>query len=230
MKVAILFSGGKDSTFTLHVMHAKGFKVTNLIIISPKSWESWMFHKPNINWATLQAKAMEIPYIYLETSGEKDKELKDLERAICLSIEKYDIDAVAIGAICSNYQRKNVEFICEKLGIKLFTPLWGKDQEKYLLEVIDLGIKFIISSITCYGLPLDYLGKVITKEDAKKIIELSRKYKFNPSFEGGEAETFVIDAPLFKKRIKILDAEKRIVSEYEGYYLIKTAILEEKNV
>ena len=42
---------------------------------------------------------------------------------------------------------------------------------------------------------------------------LSDKFGFNLNFEGGEAETFVIDCPLFSKTIKINQAKK----DWDGY-------------
>ncbi|MEM2784480.1 MAG: TIGR00289 family protein, partial [Nitrososphaerota archaeon] len=48
------------------------------------------------------------------------------------------------------------------------------------------------------------------------------------SFEGGEAETFVLDGPIFKKKISIIKAEK-IWKGYYGHYIIKKAKLINKN-
>jgi diphthamide synthase (EF-2-diphthine--ammonia ligase) len=35
----------------------------------------------------------------------------------------------------------------------------------------------------------------------EKLKKINEKYRINMLFEGGEAESFVLDAPLFKKRI-----------------------------
>lgn len=61
------------------------------------------------------------------------------------------------------------------------------------------GFKFIITSASAYGFPFELLGKIIEAEDVEKIIEASRKFGFNPAFEGGEAETFVTYAPSSKE-------------------------------
>lgn len=81
------------------------------------------------------------------------------------------------------------------------------------------GFKFIITSASAYGFPFDLVGKEITTEDVEKIIERARRYGFNPAFEGGEAETFVTYAPLFKTQLRVNGKLKRI-SEYECRYEI----------
>jgi diphthamide synthase (EF-2-diphthine--ammonia ligase) len=45
--------------------------------------------------------------------------------------------------------------------------------------------------------------------------------------EGGEYETLVLDAPFFKRRIRIIEAEK-VWKGQSGYYLVSKAELESK--
>ncbi|MDI6691181.1 MAG: TIGR00289 family protein, partial [Candidatus Bathyarchaeota archaeon] len=45
--------------------------------------------------------------------------------------------------------------------------------------------------------------------------------------EGGEYETLVLDAPFFKKRIRIVEAEK-VWKNQSGYLLVTKAELENK--
>ncbi|MEM0501400.1 MAG: ATP-binding protein, partial [Ignisphaera sp.] len=68
----------------------------------------------------------------------------------------------------------------------------------------------------------------ITKSDVEAIVTLSRRYGFNAAFEGGEAETLVIDAPHYRSRICI-DGEILTVSEFEHMVKIKRYWLGEKN-
>ena len=61
----------------------------------------------------------------------------------------------------------------------------------------------MIISATSDGLDESWLGKEITNEDLITLQSLSQKHGFNLSFEGGEAETFVTNCPLFTFPIKI---------------------------
>ena len=73
--------------------------------------------------------------------------------------------------------------------------------------VIDSGFTVILSGVAAYGLDEKWLGRVIDRKTLAELIKLSEKTYINIAFEGGEAETLVIDGPIFKRRIEILDAE-----------------------
>ena len=215
MKVCVLYSGGKDSTYSLHWAVFKGFEVQCLITLIPKREDSWMFQVPNVELTKCQGEVLGIDVIQISTSGEKDKELEDLKKAF----QMIKTEGIVTGALLSDYQRLNINLIAEEVGLKTYSPLWRKNQEEYMRELVEEGFKFIITSATAYGFPFHLLGKVITKEDVEEIIERARKYGFNPAFEGGEAETFVVYAPLFKRELKVEGYKKRI-SEYEWKYII----------
>ena len=109
----------------------------------------------------------------------------------------------------------------------VYNPIWRKNQEEYMMMLLRMGFKFIITRITSMGIPMDLLGKPIEENDVIRLNKLSRKYGFNPAFEGGEAETLVLDTPLMKKEI-IVKGEPVIKSKWEGEFLIKKAFLKNK--
>ena len=84
MRVASLFSGGKDSTYATFIALQRGWKVEYLVTIAPKRSDSWMFHYPCVELTRLQAKAMGIKQIFMETSGIKEKELEDLKTLVVI--------------------------------------------------------------------------------------------------------------------------------------------------
>ncbi len=225
--VCALFSGGKDSTYAIHWAIMHGFDVKCLVTLIPNREDSWMFHRPAIEYTRLQAESMGIRQIIEETSGVKGEELIDLKRALKRAIDECGVTGVVTGALLSDYQRMNINMISEELGIKAYSPLWRKNQAKYLMELHDAGLRFIITSIDAYGLNPQLLGKVLDKADLNYIIESAQRYGFNPAFEGGEAETFVVDSPLFRKRIKVKGYVKR-TGEYSWRFIITDASLEDK--
>ena len=205
MKLAVLFTGGKDSCYALH----KALKdVVCLISIYSENEESYMYHTPNIEITKLQAKTIGLPLIVKKTKGKKEEELKELEGAIKEAIKKYKIEGVVTGAVESVYQGTRIQKICNKLDLWCFNPLWKKDQEELLREIIDLKFKVIISGVFAYPLDSTWLGKEIDEEMVDKLVELQKgRYKISPTGEGGEFESTVLDAPFFKKNIKIVDQE-----------------------
>ncbi len=223
MKLGVLFSGGKDSTLAL--IKAKEFhEISCLISLISKNKESYMFHTPNIKITKLQAECMGTPIILEETKGEKEKELEDLEKAIKKAIEKYNIKGIVSGAIMSTYQAIRIQKICDKLGLWCFNPLWLMDPVMVLNKVEENNIHAIISGVAGYPLTKDLLGENIINVK-KRLISL--KNYINPAGEGGELETTVLDCPLFKKRIKIIEKEIRY-NNYSGELIIKKVKLEEK--
>ncbi|MFH1052920.1 MAG: diphthine--ammonia ligase [Candidatus Woesearchaeota archaeon] len=228
LRLGALVSSGKDSIYALHIMHRQNYKIECLISIFSQNKDSFMFHTPNIDLVKLQSQAMDIPLISIDTEGKKEKELKELEKVLTQAKDKFNLDGIITGAIYSNYQRERIEKVADKVGLKIFSPLWHKDQETYMRELIDNKLKFILSSIAADGLDRSWLGRVLTDKDIDKLAEINKKIGINIAFEGGEAESLVIDAPLFKKKIRIESSVIIMENENTGQFVIKKAGLEEK--
>ena len=95
----------------------------------------------------------------------------------------------------------------------MIAPLWNTEPESYMNELIDSKFDFIMTTVSSDGLDDSWLGKIISKSDIVLLKSLSEKFGFNLNFEGGEAETFVIDCPLFTHSIKINQSQKN----WDGY-------------
>ena len=226
MKVAILFSGGKDSTFSIYKAKMAGHEVVCLVTIFPQSEESELLHYPNIQFTKLQSESMNIPQISIKVdSTNPNSEVTTLEEILIQGKEKFEIQGIVHGGILSEFQRKQFEQISQSLGITLISPLWKKNEKEYMENLLESKFHFILISVTSDGLDESWLGKEITKEDLITLENLSKKYGFNLSFEGGEAETFVTDCPLFSYAIKIVKS-KKIWDGYRGRFEILEAKLD----
>jgi len=223
MKVAALCSGGKDSTFALWLAMRQGHEVERLVAMIPKREDSWMFHYPNIHLVDLFVECAGLPLLKAETSGVKEEELDDLERAL----RELDIEGVVSGAIASEYQKSRIDRICEKLGLVSIAPLWGREPIELLSEMLNAAFDIIITSVAAQGFDESWLGREIDKSALYDLVELNQRYGVSPSGEGGEYESLVLDAPFFKKRIEVIEAEN-IWRGTNGYLLIKQATLVEK--
>jgi asparagine synthase (glutamine-hydrolysing) len=223
-----MFSSGKDSAYALWVMMKQNYPIRCLITLKSRNPDSYMFHTPNIHLAELQAKAMNLPIIVQETEGEKEKELDDLRKALERAKKEYGIDGVVTGALYSQYQRERIEKVCDALGLKVFSPLWHLDQEKEMRQLLEEGFEFILSSVAAEGLDKSWLGRKITAKDVDKLALLNKKSGLNIAGEGGEFESLVLDAPMFKKRIKITDYEIKEETENTARFVVNKAELENK--
>jgi diphthine-ammonia ligase len=201
-KIGVLFSGGKDSCYATFLAKKYGYEISCLISIVSENKESFMFHTPFIEKVSSQALLMDIPIVIVKTRGEKEKELRDLENAIKAAIKKYKIEGIVTGAIESVYQASRIQRICNKLKIECFNPLWQKDAEEHWREMLRNRFRIILVSVSAEGLDSSWIGREIDGGKLEELIKLSRKYKFHLAFEGGEAETFVVDCPLFSRGIE----------------------------
>ena len=141
MKLGVLFSGGKDSCYSAYLAKKQGHEIVCLMSVFSENKDSYMFHTPSIKKVKKQSEAMSIPLMVQKTKGEKEKELKDLERVISKAKKKYKIQGIVTGAIRSVYQASRIQKICDKLKLKCINPLWQKDEIKYLNELIENKFK-----------------------------------------------------------------------------------------
>ena len=214
MKLACLFSGGKDSTYAIHLAKKQGHDVVCLLSIFTKSEESHLLHHPNLKWTKLQSESMKIPQLtIISNSDETDDELIVMEKLLQNAKEQFQIDGLVHGGIKSKFQKEKFESLCLKLNLVSIAPLWGTDPNDYMNELLDSNFHFMMITVSSDGLDEQWLGKLISKSDIAILNNLSNKFGFNLNFEGGESETFVIDCPLFSTPIKINEFTKN----WDGY-------------
>lgn len=223
MRVIGLCSGGKDSTYALWLAMRKGHEIMGLLAMIPRREDSWMFHTANIKLVDLFAECAGMPLLKAETSGEREEELKDLENAL----QRFGADGVVTGAIASTYQKSRTDRICRNLGLLSIAPLWGKEPLELMREFLTAGFEAIITSVTAEGFDGGWLGRRIDEKCINELVKLNFRYRINICGEGGEYETLVLDAPFFKRKIEVEEAES-IWRGSGGYYLIKRAKTVEK--
>lgn len=224
MQLAALVSGGKDSVLALYKAQQMGHEIKVLGTMVSKRSDSYMFHYPNIHLTDYLAEALQIPLVKAETCGIKEKELDDLKKMLM----SLDVEGVVTGAIASSYQKQRIDKLCEEIGLKSIAPLWQENPLDIMNELIALKFKVILVGVSAHGLDQNWLGREITKETLQQLVELNKKFQISLVGEGGEYESLVLDGPIFKKRIEIVESE----IEYEnncGVLVIKQAKLVDKS-
>ena len=226
MNLGVLFSGGKDSCLALYeAMHHE--TVVCLISLCSKNKESYMFHTPNNSLLTLQAKALGLPLVLVETSGEKEAELDDLKAALLRAKQDHGIEGIVTGAVGSVYQATRIQKACDELDLWCFNPLWQRDQLTLLHDVLDAGMKAIIAGVFAEPFDESWLGEELDEDMIDDLEMLQKTHKINPAGEGGEIETTVLDMPIFRERIEIERASSTY-DEHAGTYDIEKAVLVKK--
>lgn len=222
MRVAALFSGGKDSVFAVYIAKQYGWDVTHLVTLLPRKHDSWMFHSINIHQTDLLAQSIGIPLVKRKTNAKKETELLDLQQLL----SGLEIDGVISGAIASEYQRTRIEKICDELALKSFTPLWHKNQELLLRDQVNAGFRIIVVGVFAQGFDDTWLGRTIDKETIDTLVHLHKKHGINIAGEGGEYETLVLSGPLLSQKL-VIDESVKEWNRDSGVLQVKRAHLED---
>ena len=204
MKLGVLFSGGKDSCLALHRAVAAGHEVACLLTLLPERDDSWMFHTPALEWTALQAEALGIAQLPAATPGEPEAELADMQALLARAQRKYDIAGVVTGALASVYQATRIQRACADLGLWCFNPLWQLPQPELLETLLADRYEVVVTAVAADGLDVEWLGRALDRAAVNDLLALANRHGINPAGEGGELETLVLDAPLFRKRLRLV--------------------------
>ena len=207
MTVTALVSGGKDSVYSAYLAETQGWPVDELLTLEPEDPESLMFHTPNLAIVPLQAEAWGRTHRRATIRGTGEAaEVDALERA--LSGRQ---GTVVAGAIASSYQWSRLHRTCFKLGLRLFTPLWGKAAEAVVAEEISAGLDIRLVHLAAEPLTPELLGRRLDRALLAEIARRARDVRpVNVAGEGGEFETLVVDAPFWRARVILDEVENRI--------------------
>ncbi len=227
MRVTVLFSGGKDSCLaTWYALH-QGWDVSSLLVMEPPDVESYMFHFPGVKWTHLQGQALGIPVRSFAAASDKNTELDSLRDSLAEVKKREHLDGVVSGAVASGYQKRKIDMICDELDLVSYAPLWHKDPQLLLREILDLGFETYVIGASALGLDESWIGRKLDEADILELKSLHRKNRIHLSGEGGEYETFVTDACFFRRKITLVETSKQW-SGFSGHLIINDARLASK--
>jgi len=194
MRLAALFSGGKDSSYCIRLAQLAGHEVVRLVTAyAPEA--SYMYHVPAIILSELAAEALGIEQVRFEVN--LDDELSPLEGAL----SQIDVEGVLAGAVASEYQRSRIDGICENLGLDLVALLWHRDPTILLREMLGDGFEIMIVGVAADGLGEGWLGEILGPSNLDRFLDLCQRFRIHPCGEGGEYESFVLSGPHMRGRI-----------------------------
>ena len=223
MKVAVLYSGGKDSTYTLWIALQQYEEVKIISVLSAE--DSYLYHYQKEKVINALAEAIGKPITIVTITKEED-ELDKLEK----SIKDSNVEAILIGGLLSEYQRIKFNDVAKRLNIPCFAPLWRKDHS-LLLQDLMKHFTVIFSTIASMGFTRTDLGRKLDQKMYERIMSLHQNYGLSIGGEGGEYETLVLDAPFYQKKIIIQEAEGEWdETKLFGYYRIEKMRFETKRV
>ena len=229
MDVAILYSGGKDSTYAIEYSLLKGWNIKYLISIKPIRKDCFLFHYATVEQTKEIAKMLKIRHFYLKCNvANPIDEAKIVRNIVEKNQSKDKIDAVVLGGTGLQVtQIKSIQNALRPLNVEAFASHAGFDHDLLLEEMLNNGYEILITQIASDGLS-DWLGKKITKDNFLQLRKDSVKYGFHIGFEGGYADTLVTDCPLFSNKMFIEDMSLIFEDDYCGHVVINKYSMKEK--
>jgi diphthine-ammonia ligase len=210
-QVFVSWSGGKDSSLACYRAVQNGLKVRYLLNMINEDGKRSRSHGLYIDTLQLQSQALDFPLVQRRASW--DDYEAEFKKALQEFKEK-GIDGGIFGDIELEEHRQWVERVCQETGITPYLPLWGLPQDKIVRDFIDLGFEAIVVTTRADILGEEWLGRKIDRDFLKQIDEMGKIKGVTPCGEAGEYHTFVVDGPLFKKRIVTLENKNTFINGY----------------
>lgn len=225
MRIAVLFSGGKDSTFAIDWAIRQGHDIKYLLSVKPSRKDCFLFHYATVEHSKELAKQLGLKHILVPCDVADPKLEAEIVKKI---VEENLVDAVVLGGVgLQETQLRSIKEALEPLGVKTLASHKGQDHAKVFWEMLSKGYEIVITQVASAGL-IDWLGKTVTKENFVQLEADSQKYGFHIGFEGGYADTFVCDGPIFKQKIVLENPQKIVENEYCGHIEAKKVKLVQK--
>ncbi len=211
MSLAVMSSGGKDSTLALDRARRGGLDVRFLANIYEGSTGRVRFHGVRQGLIATQARALGLEYVAAATSPQS------FEDAFLATLRRLKASGVT-GIIFGNIHLEDVRAWYEERvtanGLEHIEPLWGAPAVEIAWEVVEQGYRPIIVSVDLARPAVAYLGREF---DADVVTEMSTTDELDPCGEAGEYHTFVFDGPEFKTPV---DYEVGETMEIDGHRFI----------
>ena len=197
MKAVSLFSGGKDSLYAVYLTEKQGVTVDNLLTLLP-----------TLPWPSPHAENIDALKILAESMG-KQHTIVDFKRenAFIEALESLEVDALIAGDINVEAHLAGLKDVCNKTGLELLEPIYGRDTSELFSEIFGLGFKALITGVNLKYLGAEWLGFVISEETGAEF--LSKIGSVDPLGENGEFHTLVLECPLYSKPFKVKSVEKK---------------------
>ena len=201
LSVISSWSGGKDSCLACYKAMQKGHEVKFLLNFASVEYKRCCFHGIENRLMQTQADSIEIPMVQREVPADMEEYEKEFKSAVC-KLKKMGMEGMVFGDIYLDEHKEWVDRVCRDINITPIEPLWNLNTEDIIMEFINSGFKAIVVSAKSDLFGEDFVGRLI---DKSMVDELKQK-GICLCGENGEFHTFVIDGPIFKKRIEILES------------------------
>jgi uncharacterized protein (TIGR00290 family) len=201
---AMLWTGGKDSSMALFEADQNGYCVRCLVTFAPPD-PDFLAHP--LAFIKMQAQALVLPHYVLPISAPFEE---SYETNLCRLRDEMGINCVVTGDIAE--VNGNPNWIRERsrpVGMSVHTPLWGRDRNALLRQLLDRGFKARFSCVNTRWLDENWIGRELNDLTIAELHIIRERTGLDLCGEEGEYHTLVVDGPQFTRGIDIRSYSKR---------------------
>ncbi len=214
-KVISSWSGGKESCLACYRAIKQGYDVKHLLNFITKEHKRCCFHGIEAKLMKLQSKLIGIPLVQKEVSPDMQEYEREFKEAV-FELKNNSIEGMVFGDVYLEEHKNWIKRVCKDLGIQPVEPLWKIPPDRIFEEFINLGFKAVIVSCKADLLGKEFIGRYVDKD----ILGELKARKMCPCGENGEFHTFVIDGPIFEKRIEITKTRSVLKQSFWKYWFL----------
>ncbi|PYJ84746.1 MAG: hypothetical protein DME22_11645 [Verrucomicrobia bacterium] len=201
---AMLWTGGKDSSLALYESGHNGYRVRCLITFAPPE-PNFLAHP--LPFIKLQAESLGLPhYVFTVCRPFENSYESGLRRLR----EGMNIHTVITGDIAEVGGSPNwIRERSRPVGMNVHTPLWGRDRDVLLRQLLANGFEVFFSCAKTRWLTEDWIGRELTDSSIADLRAVRERNGLDLCGEEGEYHTLVTDGPQFSQTIDIRSYSKR---------------------
>jgi len=191
MKVGVLLGKKKEGIYVVDLIQKEKHQVVCLISLGADDWDK------------LVSKVVGIPLV-------EGKELKEVMKE---AKKEYKLRGLVSDVTDDLYWKTMVEKISKDLKLKFLTPLWHRNRESILHDMLNSRYSMRVGFLEGGGFDKSLLGRRVSFEILSEL----------KGFDG-EFGVLIMGGPIFSKGILVLRS-RRILGENSGSYeVIKTKL------
>jgi uncharacterized protein (TIGR00290 family) len=209
-RLALSWSGGKDSALTLWMLRQQGREPAVLLTTVTEGYERISMHGVRRTLLARQAEAAKIPLVDVPIPPSCSNEVYEQRLEQAFATEPLAaVETVAHGDLFLEDVRAYREQRLAATGRRGLFPLWGLDTSRLAHHFIEAGFHAILVCVDPRQLDPSFAGRPF---DSGLLAELPASV--DPCGENGEFHTFVHAGPIFRTPIPCTTGE---TVEREGF-------------
>jgi uncharacterized protein (TIGR00290 family) len=213
-KIAVAFSGGKDSVMMLHrLMQENEYEIAYLITTITDGDRKTTSHKVDESLLEQQAKSIGIPLRKLVMSLFTEAEFEEKYGVLMERLKQEGITKIAYGDLFLEGVKEYKERLFERYGFTLLLPLWKESSQILSETFVSLGYKAVTICVDTAQLSSSFLGRTLNQEFFEEL-----PFEVDLCGENGEYHSFVFDGPIFSFPVEFHMLEENFHIDERWYY------------